>query len=302
MTRDELFEQLSLKGKDNRNIALPNELYPLLLQWSQEGLIKSTHIGLTWSYLYLVTFLYRYAIYDRFLPNTEQIKVMLGYSAKDCRIDYLIKKNGLLDQHQLTESTNNFPVHVETVQNGLSINPQFTHLLDFDKAYVKQYKTDKKIGRTSYCKKPLFAFNRQPYEQGTFYDISNTTLIPYKVFEFCMRKDDLGCTAFYIYSYLVHMNDVYESDFKCTTNKLAKQIGLSEKTITRYMNVMRGYRMLDVQFNMKYFTLNWADGEFKASNLLTNTYTSFSTVQVPYKKLPFKTQYEHQLHEYQTGG
>ncbi|MGG4039284.1 hypothetical protein [Heyndrickxia ginsengihumi] len=186
MQYDEIKESLQFNKKET-NIFMPNEIFNDL----QNNIKKSVHIPFAYSYYYLITWLYRYAKYGSISIDNKNIKEILGYNKDYKPIDYIIKKNGILDLMEYTITTKDHPISWEVNDNYLN----FSMLSDFDEETIK---TIKKIKSRKYMIKfPYKSFFRTKeseednYEDGTFYDVSNTHLIPFEVFMFCMSKKEI---------------------------------------------------------------------------------------------------------------
>lgn len=118
----------------NLSVAMPNELFPQLLQMKEDKELKPVHIGFAYSYIYLQTYMYRYSTYDRYVPSVEEIKELFGFNANEQRVNYIIKKNGLLEQKDILTTTNEFPVINEMVFDEFDNRvPKITTIQEFCK-------------------------------------------------------------------------------------------------------------------------------------------------------------------------
>lgn len=280
MTEDEIKQYLHFDVQYESVMAMPNFIVDELIKLTKSKAIKSTHIGFTWTFLYIETWFYRYAKYSKVIPTYAYIKKLLGYSPTNQRLDYIIKKDGLLDSMNLTITTNDFPINISWI-DGLAIDT----LSEFDKDYIIKFRESNNISISQVCKYPVFAFDRE-MEGGTFYDSSNTTLVDFNVFAFCMSKDDLGCTAFYLYNLIKHKNDILSS-YDATYSRISNESGLSTRTVQRYMENMRGYKMINTIHNMDCFSPSVNKDERLASSHFINEYEQFSHIKVEYDKMKF---------------
>lgn len=310
------FEKLNLDLKNESKLAMPNELFTKLLELKEDKTIKSNHAPFIYSYLYLNAYLYRYSIYETYVPSTSDIKEMLGMSKGTKTVDYIIKKDGLLDKLGLTYSTKDYPIHTMWVdEDGNKLErPQFNMLKeesnkinelfhgDLDeiqvafgaKSYELAYRKKHNLLNNQYCKLPVFAFYRDVDDffetetidylsvDGTFYESNNTTIIPFEVFQFCMENEDLGVTAFYIYAYLKHKGDLHQNGYDASHKRLSKELGLSEKTIQTYRNAMRSHNMIHLKHNMTHYSPNVEDR--KVSTNIVQPPVKFTLEQVEYNK------------------
>ena len=291
MTNEEIYKNLNFNSKYEARVYMPNEIFDNLIILKGQ---TSKHIAFAYTYYYFITWLYRYAKYEKFVINKQQLLSFLGYNGNTGRLDYIIKKNGVLDNLGLTITTTNYPVYASYETDVSELN--FTLLEDNDIESQKHYK--KRHSSKYTIKYPVLAFERPQllksdkeesnleaeYEivEGTFYDISNTHLVDFRVFLFCMSKKDLGCTAFYIWSYLQMKKQIFNK-YDAVLQRIADETYLSEKTVERYHNAMRGYNMIEVIHNQKYFSL--ALENRKANSHITNTFEYFKKEKVEYKKM-----------------
>src|SRR5699024_9742820 len=123
----ELREILNYDDKENY-LLMPNEVMEMLKD-SELKDARGEHIAVAYSYLYLTTWMYRYAKYsdiDPLYTTTKGLKNILGVSPTSVSYNYIIKKNGLLDELGLTrtESFTEAPVQWE-------FNPDDKEFIDF---------------------------------------------------------------------------------------------------------------------------------------------------------------------------
>src|SRR5699024_11535773 len=92
----EYIVKLNYRDGQSRHF-MPNEIFKDL----QSNIKTSTHIAFAYSYYYLTSWLYRNVKYAEDLPieiNTKTLKKLLGYNQNYKPINYIIKKNGVLEQ------------------------------------------------------------------------------------------------------------------------------------------------------------------------------------------------------------
>lgn len=302
MKYEEIYQLLQYndyKGYES-NIFMPNEIFEDL-----KANIKNTpHIAFAYSYMYLVTWLYRYTkhISRDCLIDNNVIKQILGYSAGTRSIDFLIKKNGLLDKMEYTITTRNFPVLWN--QSNLEDEP-----LDFELYNEAKEIVMIEIPNRFTVKYPVKAFERiiktkdgELETYGTFYDVDNTHNIPFEVFMYCMGNEDIGCTGFYLYSYLKHKNDIYEGGYDVSLQDLSSETGIAERTLDKYLNALKGYRMIDFKHNQEFFAIGLKEEDRKANTYITKGYDQFSDDLIPFHKITImrKKDYFKMLEEEET--
>lgn len=116
-------------------------------------------------------------------------------------MNYITKKDGLLDSIGYTVSTKNFPMSWKfKVDDGEELS--FTMASDMPKENLPT------IAKSFFLKKPLKAFERtilnqdketnelvEEEMQGTFYDVSSTHSVDLNVFMYCMANEKIGTTG-----------------------------------------------------------------------------------------------------------
>lgn len=286
MKYQEIKELLQYTDEESK-IYMPNEIFEDL-----KGAIKnSPHLTFSYSYIYLVHWLYRYTKYlnSKAIITNEHIKEILGYNAKTKGLDYLIKKNGLLDQLEYTMTTNDIPLHwnldkfegltftklQETIEEEMKNNPLLSK-----GEILETYQIPRKYN----IKYPVKAFYRNE-DEGTFIEISNTHCIPFEVFMYCMNNDGIGTTGFYLYSFIKRMNDFYLGGWDVSIENMEEETGIPEKTLLRYLDTLKKFNMIEAIHNQEYFCLAMNPKDRKANTYKVNEYQSFTDKPQTYKKM-----------------
>ncbi|MFF3146762.1 hypothetical protein ACFVRU_34835 [Streptomyces sp. NPDC057927] len=261
---------------------IPNEIFNDL-----SVIENGSHRAFAYSYYYLINYLYRNAKYSQFILNINEIKEILCYNKNDKRLNYIVKKGGVLDQLNYTETTADYPIEWEL--DTELMEPVFHLVSELDENTQKLYKS--RHTNRHVIKYPLRSFYREiedkgiNYLSGTYYDIQSTHLIEFEVFDFCMRNSELGCVGFYIYSYLKMMNDKFPTGYDGGRYRLGDETGVKPTTFERYRKTMRGYNMLTVIHNQSYFSTKFDRVGRKASTNKVNHFSQFSNELIEYDKL-----------------
>lgn len=228
-----------MKKKEVKEIIfMPNEIFKEF----QNELGIGTNIAFAYSYYYYVSYLYRYCkfVADKKITQKE-IKQKLGYSPVNKKIDYIIKKDGTLDNLGYTQTTTDYPVKWEL---GEYNEPIFTTINEHKKNYETFRTSDSHTiisDRNYKVKCPLRAFYRdnQSFQEksvdGTFYIFDNTHGIAYDVFNYFMENKDLGVVAFYIYGYLKYKSITCGGKYQASLVQLENELIISVSTIQRYI-------------------------------------------------------------------
>lgn len=281
MNYEEIEKYLQYNEKES-NLFIHNEIFKDL----QDNFKKTNHIPVAYCYYYLISWLYRYAKYGSFNIDNKKIKEILGYHQDSKGIDYIMKKNGVLDLMGYTITTKDFPISWTFEDDFLD----FDLLSQFDEDMQKIIK-ETLISRKYTIKYPPKAFHRTKeseednYLDGTFYEVDNTHLVPFEVFMYCMSKKEIGCTGFYLWSYLKMQNQIYSSGYDVPMRQLAIEIGIPYNTMVDYLKALRQYNMVNVIHNQEYFCVLLDDSKRKANTYITNDIESFNDRPVEYEKI-----------------
>lgn len=223
------------------DIAMPNEILQDMKDWLEEGLIKSVqHQEFIYSYYWLLAYLWRYTLYSEHKITQSEIKRMLGYNPNDSRLDYILKKEGILDSKGYTSATKNYPVSWNQKKKE---DIQFTMLLDLDEEYRKYM--NKFTARNNFVKEPLKHTFGDEYNEGAFWSIANTHEMSGHLFRLCMSDRDLGCAGFYLYGVLTFIRDKSSAvEFPCANETLVTFTGWNERRVIRITNSLQSVGLL----------------------------------------------------------
>lgn len=231
------------------NIFLPNEIFQDLT-----CIDKSTHKAFAYAYYYYTCYLYRYALFtqsDSSKITQKDIKQKLGYSPVEKRIDYMIKKGGVLDTIGYTSTTTDYPLMY--VWDGDKEEPQFITISDYkgDRSGVDRVCIN---DRNYKVKFPVKAFFRQPEDEqqqiynGTFNEVSNTHSIAYSTFENMMANPNLECVGLFIYGFLRHRCSAFEkTGYQRSAGKIADELGFSKATVVKYLKELEECKYISVE-------------------------------------------------------
>ena len=268
-------------------VFMPNEIFEDL----QNNMKKGVHIPVAYAYYYLTSYLYRQTKYDTVSIDNKMIKQILGYHADTKGIDYIIKKNGVLDIMGYTETVKDYPVFWEFEEEGL----KFTLLSEVDETTQVDLKKNK--SRKYTIKYPVKAFNRyiddeemkeeyiKGYEDGTFFEFDNTHLIPFEIFLYCMSNDKIGCTGFYLYSFIKMKNQHFHGKYDCSMEGLAENTGLPTSTMKESLSLLRKYKVVEGIHNQEFFCMAYEEHMRKANSYIANEIENFTDAPVEFEKM-----------------
>jgi hypothetical protein len=250
-------------------IYMPNEIFPDL----QAVLDSSKHIAFAYSYYYYICYLYRYCRYiENGNKQTQQlIKERLGYAANNKHVDYIIKKDGLLDQAGYTRTTTDFPISWTFDAEGKRLKFEtISQLKESDESYSQLYND-----RNFKIKIPLKGFYRSQGDEGgiytgTFYDVSNTYGIPYSTFKDIIEDDKLGVMGFYLYGFLKYKCAMFRNGYQASRYVLADETKIAgAASIVKYTYALYAKGFIDIE--RKVFILENAEKEANIYRIVGRT-------------------------------
>lgn len=251
---NELEEKLNYNNKQDK-IFMPNEIFNDLRVLHDKG---SSHVAFAYSYYYLISWLYRFAKYGEKNIDVKMIKQVLGYSADNKKVNYLIKKNGFLDEIGYTYTDTDYPLSWN-FNNG---DIDFMMLSDVD-VEVKNLLMQQK-GKNYKIKVPIKGLWRNADSEkenvydGTFYEIDYTHEMSFNVFSKCMENEYLGVSGFYLYGYLKYRCDKF-NEYTSSIERIGTEVGMSKNTAEKYLTNLSLAGLIECNEN----ECVKVDGEFK---------------------------------------
>ena len=127
------------------------------------------------------------------------------------------------------------------------------------------------MGRTFTYKLPVKGIWRtvedeaDNYENGTLYEVDNTHLMNYSVFDICMNNNELGCKGFYLYGYLRCRCQWYNGKFSKSMDTIAAELRLNRKTVLRLIHDLKSVGLVKFESSEAVYK----DGELSK---MANTY------------------------------
>ncbi|MEB9507241.1 hypothetical protein P4J13_25250 [Bacillus anthracis] len=255
-SEEEYYKILSVTERE-RYTVIPNEFFDEISVLKKKvNLTKdSKHVSFAFSYLYLATYLYRYA---KFHENTEyefteqELKKLLTMSPDSCgknSVNKISKRGGILEEMGYIEKVKDYPISYD-------YNPEekefvFSYLsdviADLGESAHKYFNINSKNRKVNL---PVKMFNDRDIEisntecNGTIYDVKHTTSIDIKVFIYCMVREKLGLEAFYLYSFIKYKNGYYGGLWRRAIPNIIEDAGLSKKVVQSRLREMEQHGML----------------------------------------------------------
>lgn len=295
-TEEELYTILSPR-KGQRDVHIPNEIFsdlPDNIDVYDEGK-SSKHIAFAFAYHYLITYIYRYARFGSDFEFTEdvlkKICTVSPHSKGKGSVNYITKRNGLLEKIGYIEKVSDFPIFQYYDAYALD---NFDRII-FD--MCSEYKDDipyLKNARNRKVNEPLKLTNTRIYKtntgeyetNGTLYEVDFTTKISVDVYIYCMSRDDLGCEGFYLYCYLKYQNDMFKSGWNCPLNDIPTLVGMKRDIVKDRLKALEEYNMIDNSHEpFVPYLRDYTSNHIPANKYKTKSYKGFVKHGNPKRKL-----------------
>jgi hypothetical protein len=222
------------------NPNLPNEIFKDL---TDSDIRSFRHRAFAYSFYYLACSLYRNAKYG-YIPLRDLFSLNLIEKLYGDRkpINYITKRNGVLDQIGYTSSENNFPI-VCDIEDGFIVDFQMYQDLP------KEVRDEMNVPSNFICKKPLKAFFRNSndaYYTGTFFEFENTHVIDFTIFAKCVTSSQYGFESFYVYSFLNAFEGLMSSK-TIYKSYLTLSLNTSTKNLNRILSNLEKLRLIKIK-------------------------------------------------------
>lgn len=248
LSRVEYYKEQDKHGK----VFIPNNIFEILSTDEELKNKNSKNIAEAYCYLYLNTWLYRNAKYGWMQDEMTQVgalKEIIGLSVKNKDFNYVIKKGGVLDRLGLTRTLNfkEAPLEYSWEDGTLRFFDQEEQDLFKHPQQVEDEKQYKKSTRNKSFKYPVFGLESEDgeYGLGTYFGyINNTHHVDFEIFVECMTNPKLGCTAFYIYSFLSHKCDVAGGNIEISGDTISIQTGINRTIRDKALHGLKAFRLI----------------------------------------------------------
>ncbi|MFC0471884.1 hypothetical protein ACFFHM_15615 [Halalkalibacter kiskunsagensis] len=254
-TEEELKRNLQFNEREV-TVPLPNSIFEMLATNEKLLEAKAPHTAVAYTYIFIVTWLYRFAKYGTLEHeecDVKAIKKILGYSSITKDLDYIVKKNGVLEQIGLikTVSFKQAPIswHWDKENNVFdgftTYDEEQSERFPEDIQWLKDRGIIETTIRNKKIKYPIFAVDDLEEEvYGTFWNPDNTHMIPFKVFLKCMTNEKLGCTAFMIYGYLHSRCGMNGGSIGVSIETISARTGIRESSRDRALDALKKYNLI----------------------------------------------------------
>lgn len=247
------FENIKKNYGEKAHVQIPNGIFKDLSSMANTSGANANinQISFAYGYLVCVSFLYKYTHFVdidnmTYIQNSD-IKEALGYSRSTKSVDYIIKRNGALENKGLIRSTRNYPVMSYSSSVGDNLSIEFSTIDSIDSNFPN-YKTIKDIvkNRNYEIREPRFLFEYKS-DIGTLYDYSNTYKVTISEFMSMVFDKNYDNIDFVVYSYFKSMCHGLKGNKKSIPLiRAVSEIGISKDTFYSRLNKMKSNKLLRV--------------------------------------------------------
>ncbi|HDX9638997.1 TPA: hypothetical protein ACGXMH_001320 [Bacillus mobilis] len=255
-SEEEYYEILSVTERE-RYVMMPNEFFDEIdvLKKKIDLTKDSKHISFAFSYLYLVTHLYRYA---KFHDNTDfefteqELKKLLTLSPNSFgknSVNKITRRGGILEELGYIEKVKDYPISYDydPEEKEFVFSYLSDIIADLGENASKYFNVNSKNRRVNlpvkmFEDRVLKALNREC--AGTLYDITHTTRVDIRVLIYCMIRGELGIEAFYLYSFIKYKNGYHGGLWRRAIQDIIQDTGLSKKVVQARLKEMEQHGML----------------------------------------------------------
>lgn len=248
-------ENLKYLYGENVSVQIPNFIFRDLSS-NVKGKNINTNIqqvSFAYAYLVVIAFLYKYAHYvdidnGTYIQNAD-IKELLGYSKQTRTVDYIIKKNGLLDEIGLSETSKDYPIQFTFNDDKINNIPirDFVTISDLN-TNDTNYSLIKGIvkNRNYEIKEPTFLFEYKE-ENGTLYDYSNTHKVTIGELLLFIGNENLNNIDFSMYCYFKSKCKGYKDNMKSIAlNTIVSELGVGKDAFYAHLQTLKDNKFIDV--------------------------------------------------------
>lgn len=231
-------------------VQIPNGIFRDLSE-SIKTRNKTNIQQVSFAYVYLVTiaFLYKYAHFvdadnSTYIQNSD-IKQVLGYGKTTKTIDKIIKKDGVLEQLGLIQTTKDYPVSVEYTEekiNDIRMREFVTVSMVADNNYYNIIKGIVK-NRNYEIREPLFFFDYDG-DTGSLYNYERTHRITIDEYLNLIYDNDLDNIDFLLYAFFKYKCYGLPKNTKdLALYKICLEIGIGSDAFYSHLDLLekKGY-------------------------------------------------------------
>ncbi|WP_348621533.1 hypothetical protein [Paenibacillus polymyxa] len=257
---------LDVDKESKRRIYMPNVVFSELANCEdfKSRKANATHIAFAFSYLYLASYMYRYARYTFYDKESggnfidDAVMYMICNTSSNSRgkdgVSYITKKKGVLSALQYLRKESDYPIDVFYYTDDYGITDY--SIVDWV-MYSEQNKTtgtfDKpKARKINFPVRGIYGDEQSERENeatGYFYQFENTTEIDVNTFIFCMKHSDIGVVGFYLYSFFKCKNGYFQGDYNSSIEQLVVDTGIKKTKLSEVLISLEAHNMITNSHN-----------------------------------------------------
>ncbi|MDA1654276.1 hypothetical protein [Bacillus cereus group sp. TH150LC] len=248
-----------LDTNEKEPVFMPNEIFedlPRAINVNRKGK-SSKHIAYAFSYVFLVTYLYRYTKFGTHADyefTEEELKRLLTVSPTSKGkngVTYITKKNGILEQLGYIKKVTDYPLGWFYDKADIDSYVEFRYFSEIKEDGLPSFMiSNLKNKKVNYPVKLLdertIEINEEELEcPGILYDINYTTETGIDVFIYCMTRKELGVEGFYLYCLIKFMSGFYGGSWNCAQSDFPARAGMKIDVIKTRLKALEQYGMLN---------------------------------------------------------
>ncbi len=257
----ELRSILDVDRESKHRIYIPNEVFNDLVNCKDFKTRKAnaTHIAFAFSYLYLASYMYRYArftYYDKESGENfidDAVMYMICNTSPHSRgkdgKSYITKKQGILSELGYLRKESDYPINIDYYTDDYGITDY--NFVDWH-MYSSQNKLTgifnaPKARKINFPVRGIYGDEQSERENevtGYFYQFENTTKLDINTFIFCMKHSDIGVVGFYLYSFFKCMNGYFRGEYNSPIEQLVADTGIKSTKLSEVIVTLEAHNMI----------------------------------------------------------
>lgn len=165
---------------------------------------------------------------------------MSGLSPTTKTLNYVIVKDGVLDQRSLTRTVSILKAPYQSYYD------EYTSFVYFD--YLDDFPIKNRYPKRLVIKEPLMSLEERVYDNivylGSFQDIENTFCFNMKDYIYMSTVLKMNYEEIGFYYYLLSRQGMFGKNLRLSRVQMAKELGVPEKAITRYKQCLAKHKII----------------------------------------------------------
>lgn len=253
--------QKILATSEKEPVFMPNEIFedlPRAINVNRKGK-SSKHIAYAFSYVFLVTYLYRYTKFGTHADyefTEEELKKLLTVSPTSKGMEgvtYITKRKGILEQLGYIKKVTNYPLEwfyfYDEIQTDGYV--EFLYFSDIKEdglpsSMISNLKNRKINYPVKLLDERIIEIDEEELEcPGILHDINYTTKTSIDIFIYCMTRKELGVEGFYLYCLIKFKSAFYGGRWNCAQSDFPARTGMKIDVIKTRLKALERYGMLN---------------------------------------------------------